>query len=309
MTRAIGRMVITAGSFFALAALTGAQERPARRPVPEGVRVERDVEYARVGDKSLTLDLYLPEGDNGPRPVVVWVHGGAWRAGSKDNPPTALLATHGYAVASVGYRLSDEATFPAQIEDCKAAVRWLRAHADRYHLDPDHVGAWGGSAGGHLVALLGTAGDVAKWDESGGNPRVSSRVQAVCDFYGPTDLVLISGPAADSPTSPVAQLLGAPVSSRREEARKASPVSYVSKDDPPFLIVHGEEDRTVPIGQSELLQEALTGAGVESSLVRVAHGGHGFGPASDPSPEAIRERVLHFFDQHLKTTPRAEAPR
>jgi acetyl esterase/lipase len=308
MTRASGRMVIVAGGFLALAGLSGARERP----VPEGVRVERDVEYARVGDRVLTLDLYLPEEAEGPRPVVVWIHGGAWWAGSKDNAPAArLLATKGYAVVSVDYRLTGQATFPAQIADCKAAIRWVRAHAERYGLDPDHIGAWGSSAGGHLVALLGTAGDVAEWDgAAGGHGEVSSRVQAVCDFYGPADLAGMPDRQAAAPDSPVARLLGAPASERRAEARRASPVSYVSEDDPPFLIVHGEEDRTVPIAQSERLHEVLQRAGVETTLVRVAHGGHGFGPASDPSRAEIAGRVLCFFDQHLKAAPREEkAPR
>src|SRR5262249_37667916 len=161
-----------------------------------------------------------------------------------------------YAAASIGYRLSQHAKFPAQIEDCKAALRWLRANAKKYGLDPDRVGVWGASAGGHLVALLGTAADVKEWDGVGGNTDQSSRVQRVCDRFGPSDFMTIAGksPRADSP---VAELLGGPVAENKENAAKASPVTHVSKSSAPFLILHGDEDPTVPVAQSEELADAL----------------------------------------------------
>jgi acetyl esterase/lipase len=158
---------------------------PAGGELP-GVKSLRDLEYARAGEKSLLLDLYLPEKSRHSLPLIIWIHGGAWTGGDKADCPARRLLQRGYAVASINYRLSNEAIFPAQIEDCKAAIRWLRAHAKQYGLDADHFGAWGSSAGGHLVALLGTTGDLKQFDK-GDNLDFSSRVQAVCDFYGPTD--------------------------------------------------------------------------------------------------------------------------
>src|SRR6187200_77765 len=186
-------------------------------PVPPSVKVLRDLEYGRVGERPLVLDLYLPEKGERPLPLIVWVHGGGWAAGSKEQVGAIRQLQRGYAVASVGYRLSGEAIFPAQIEDCKAAVRWLRAHHAEYGLDSDHVGAWGSSAGGHLVALLGSSGQFSDFDQ-GGHLDQSSRVQAVCDFYGPTDLLQMDSHAPagavlkhNAPQSPEARLIVGPI--------------------------------------------------------------------------------------------------
>jgi len=278
----------------------GAQ-RPGRPMLPAGVKVLRDVEYAKVDGKSMALDLYLPDRPAGARlPLVIWVHGGAWRAGSKDGTPAVALLRDGFAVASISYRLSQAAKFPAQINDCKGAVRFLRANAAKYNLDPNAFGAWGSSAGGHLVALMGTAGDANELEgDVGGNVGVSSRVQAVCDFFGPTDFMAMKGlpstiqhMSADSPES---QLLGAPVAENPDRAKQASPVTYVTKDDPPFLICHGDKDMTVPLNQSELLNDALTKAGVTSELYVVKGAGHG--QFRDP---AVGEKVRAFFIKTLK---------
>jgi len=267
-----------------------------------GLRVERDVVYARAGQKELLLDLYLPAAVGAGRlPVIVWVHGGAWRSGSKEDCPARGQAARGYAVASVNYRLSQEAIFPAQIHDLKAAVRWLRANADRYGLDSDRIGAWGASAGGHLVALLGTSGGVKDLEGDLGDAGYSSRVQAVVDFFGPTDLPQMSKFSSaidhDSPDSPESRLLGGPVQQNKDRAARANPITYVTKDDPPFLIMHGDRDPLVPLNQSELLHAALRNAGVESSLEVVKGGGHGF---RGPEVDAAVER---FFDRPLKSRP------
>jgi len=154
----------------ALAAAAEAADQAKRRPpLPPGTQVHRDLEYVAGGHARQKLDLYLPARSDRPLPVLVWVHGGAWLGGSKENCPAVPLVARGYAVASINYRLSQHATFPAQIEDCKAAIRWLRAHAGKYHLDAGHIGAWGASAGGHLVALLGTSGGVKELEGQGGN--------------------------------------------------------------------------------------------------------------------------------------------
>lgn len=287
-------LAIATGLFAAARAL-----KAQGRQLPPGVRAVKDLAYAHM-DPAQRLDLYLPEKPDGPRPLIVWVHGGAWMGGSKEGCPAVPFVTRGYAVASVEYRFSQVARYPAQIQDCKAAMRWLRAHADEYGLDKKRFGAWGASAGGHLVALLGTAGDVRELEGDGGNAKESSRVQAVCDWFGPTDFTKIGDfpsqikhYAADSPE---AKLLGGPVLEHRNRAAKANPITYVTKDDPPFLIMHGDKDPLVPLNQSELLREALQKAGVEVKLHVVEGGGHGFGGP------AIFRMVNEFFDRHLKPT-------
>jgi len=276
--------------------------REAARPVaPEGVTAHRDLVYLKIGEISLALDVYVPDDAVGQLPMVVWIHGGGWRKGTKNRCPALRLAQRGYVVASVDYRLTDVAIFPAQITDCKAALRWLRAHADRYHIDPNRIGVWGSSAGGHLVALLGTSGDAEKLEGTEGNLVQSSRVQAVCDFFGPTDLLqmdahaLASAPFKhDAPDSPEALLLGGAIQEHREQAAMANPLTYVTPDDPPFLIMHGDQDPLVPLHQSQLLRNALSAAGVEATFVVVPGAGHGFN-----GPEIDRE-VDAFFDAQLK---------
>lgn len=267
---------------------------------PAGYDVLRDLAYVTEGHERQKLDLYVPKETQTrtSRPLIVWVHGGAWLGGSKDRCPAVRFTREGFAVASINYRLSQHATFPAQIQDCKAAIRWLRANAGTYGYDPNHFGVWGASAGGHLVALLGTAGDVNDFDV-GPNAGVSSRVQAVCDFFGPTDFTKMSSfPSTmdhDSPDSPESKLIGGAIQENHDKARRANPITYVTKDDPPFLIVHGDKDPLVPHNQSELLHEALKNAGVEATFYTVAGGGHG--GFQDPNVDPL---VTKFFNKHLK---------
>ena len=270
-----------------------AQQPPSTAPkLPDGVELLRDLQYVPDGHPRHRLDLYLPEKAGGPLPVIVWIHGGAWMMGNKDHCPAAPFAAKGYAVASINYRLSQQAVFPAQIEDCQAAVRWLRANAKKYNLDPAHVGVWGASAGGHLAALLGTM--ESKIDSA--DRDHSARVQAVVDWFGPADF-LHMGRQFESADSPVARLLGGPIGKNQEKARRASPVTYVGKDAPPFLIMHGDQDNVVPLRQSELLAEVLKKAGAKVTF-RVIHGeGHG-GPQFG-TPEN-RKLVKEFFDQNLR---------
>ncbi len=285
-----------------LAAVTAfGQPGPRNAPkLPEGTKALRDVAYATNGHERQKLDLFIPPGATNPLPLIIWVHGGAWMGGSKEQCPALTYLKQGYAVASINYRLSQHAIFPAQIEDCKAAVRWLRAHAKENNLDPNRFAAWGASAGGHLVALLGTAGDAKKFDV-GANLDVSSRVQAVVDFFGPTDLTRMAQDALpgsridhDAPDAPEAKLIGGPVQNNKDKCAAANPITYVAKDNPPFLIMHGNKDDLVPYQQSELLRDALQKAGVPATLKIIAGAGHGFGGVE------IDRQVAAFFDEHLR---------
>lgn len=267
--------------------------------VNTGPIVYRDLPYITNGHERQKLDLFLPrEGEN--LPLIIRIHGGAWLSGSKEGEWPNDYLRYGYAVARINYRLSQHAIFPAQIEDCKAAVRYLRANAQKYNLDPNRFGVWGASAGGHLVALLGTTGDINEFDV-GENLSVSSRVQAVADYYGPTDFLQIdehrlpNSTARNAADSPESKLIGGPIQENREKVAKANPITYVTKNAPPFLIVHGDKDPLVPHHQSELLEDALKKAGVPVVFYTVKDGAHG--GFKDPNvPKLTRE----FFEKNLK---------
>jgi acetyl esterase/lipase len=281
---------------------TSGQEAPLK--VPPGVTVKDDIAYVPNGGHSQSLDLYLPA-QAGPIPLVVFVHAGGWHTLDKrDAAKHALfLLNHGYAVASINYRLSPEAVFPAQIEDCRSALRFLRAQAATFGIEPNHIGIWGASAGGHLVALLGTSAAAdfntmpAKAAEIG-KVDPSIQVQCVIDWYGPADLTHLVGPNALKKDNSAAKMLGATtVEDLMARAQWASPVTYVRSDNPPFLIEHGDADPTVPIDQSRELAAALQKVGVEATLKEMPGSGHG-GPAfSKPDNQKV---VLDFLDRHLK---------
>ncbi len=258
---------------------------------------------------SQKLDLYLPTAGTPPYPLVVWIHGGGWQSGDKyPAAQTPILVQAGFAVASINYRLSGDATFPAQIHDCKAAIRWLRAHAATYGIDPRRVGTWGSSAGGHLSALVGTSGGIAELEgDVGGNLAYSSRVQATTDYFGPTDFFTMGG-GHDSCTSPESRLLGECLGEIKanmndpnwafwvDRVHDCGPFYQVSPDDPPFHIAHGTADGTVPPGQSQQLHNALVAAGVTSTLRLVPGAGHGL-------PTSEQPYVRDFFVVHLGAPP------
>jgi acetyl esterase/lipase len=297
-----------------LASFASAQERQRPRaerpspPLPAGFKVIRDVEYVPDGGRSRSLDLYVPEAKpEKALPLVVWIHGGAWLAGNKEHPNGVTLLKEGFAVASLNYRLSNEAIFPAQIQDCKAAIRFLRAKADEYGIDQSRIGVFGASAGGHLVALLGVTADKKEW-EVGQHLDQSSQVQAVCDWFGPTNLLTMaaqSGPDSriqhDAPDSPESRLIGATVPDAPEKANAASPLTYVTPDDTPMLIIHGDQDPVVPVQQSETFHAALEKSGVKSKLYIVKGGGHGQGFQKPEIEQMIRE----FFAETLRSKPSA----
>jgi acetyl esterase/lipase len=259
------------------------------------------------------LDIYLPEEGDGPFPVIVSIHGGAWMIGDKgdmQNHPMMEGLKHGYAVVCINYRLSGEAQFPNQIYDCKAAIRYLRANAPAYYLDADHIGAWGSSAGAHLAALVGTAFRVRKLEDfSMGNPHSTSKVQAVVSWYGPIEDFLkmdeelassgMGVPDHSTPDSPESRLLGIPITQASDRVKYASPTTYIKSYVPPFLVQHGLKDGIVPVEQSiHFAEKFVQIAGPEKITLEILKdAGH-----ADPLFETTENvnRVLDFLDAHLK---------
>ncbi|MFO1514120.1 MAG: alpha/beta hydrolase [Verrucomicrobiota bacterium] len=280
--------------------------RPA--PLPAGVKAERNIAYVENGHRNQVLDIFLPEQPSDkPLPLMIWIHGGAWLGGSQSSPPVVYLVAKGFAVASIQYRMSGDAIWPAQAYDCKAAVRWLRANAAKYNFAPDHFGVGGDSAGGHLAAFVGTSGDVTELEGDLGHTNVSSRVQAVVDWFGPTDLLVMGQQAGaksmikhDSADSPESKLVGGPIQEKRDLARTANPLTYIDPHDPPFLVMHGDSDQLVPLAQSVILAKALIDAGVEVTMKTIpgaAHEGPQFHNAES------RRLMEEFLTVHLKVKP------
>ena len=263
--------------------------------LPPDIEVLKDIEYGKAGDVSLRLNIIRQkEKAEKPLPALVFIHGGGWCSGNKDDSTGLLcgIAQLGYVCVSVEYRFFSVATYPAQIEDCKNAIRFLRAKSADYNIDPDRIGAWGDSAGGHLAALLCTTGDVKELEGEGGWQDYSSRINAACDWYGPVGL-------ADS-TLPedhiYSQLLGSTPQANRDLARLSDPVSFISKDDPPILIMHGDMDESVPIALSRQFYEKLKQAGADVTFDTIKDAGHGDGFWGKME---IYEKVLAFFDREL----------
>ena len=260
----------------------GAQRTPSTeaimRRVPDGVELRADIAY-REGNPAWRLDLALPkEKADAPRPGIVFVHGGGWRAGDKRRGyfiRGALdYASQGYVCISVNYRLSPEAPFPACVEDVKCAVRWFRAHAQELQLDPKRIGGYGNSAGAHLVAMLGLCGKDAKLEGDGPYQDQSSLFQAVCAAATPTDFP--NWPKGLRGFGRQGGLLGGSADTLEDRAKAASPVTYAHPNAPPFLLIHGTADRVVPVSQGELLEKALREAGARNvTLMKIEGAGHG----------------------------------
>lgn len=283
------------------------QQNPATRSASDSAQLIENIAYADTDNPRQTLDLMLPKKRKGEAlPVVVFIHGGGWRNGDKErgrNRIEPFVASGNYAGVTVGYRLSGESKWPSQIHDCKAAVRWIRTNAQKYDLNPDRIGVWGTSAGGHLVTMLGTSGDVKTMDGSlGSNNQYSSRVTCVADFYGPTNFLTMNETAIETARldhnaadSPESLLIGGAIQENPDKVATADPITYVSADDPPFLIVHGTMDPLVSFNQSELLYAALEKKGVEKTFITIDGGEHGRG-----FPPKTTELVEAFFDHHLR---------
>ena len=271
------------------------------------ILVEENLTYGLVGDTELKLDLARPNGDD-PHPAIVFIHGGGWANGDRQRYRSSIekAAKRGYVAVTISYRLMQfdrekkETTtatpiFPAQIHDAKAAVRWLRANAEKYHVNPDRVGVTGGSAGGHLSLLVGLTDPDSELEGESGTPNQSSRVQAVVNVFGPTE---IADCYESSSVAWVFRLFtGGTPEEVPEQYKMASPLTYVSKDDPPVLTLHGDQDRLVPVEQAKLLDEKMKSVGASHSLMIFEGQGHGF---EKEHQQKAMDAMWDFFDQHLK---------
>lgn len=262
-----------------------------------------DIVYAEVDNQELKLDLYLPDPEaSDPPPLLVWIHGGAWRSGSKQNPPLLYLLKENFAIASIDYRLSTHAEFPALIHDCKAAIRWLHAKQETYGYNAKKIAVAGSSAGGHIAALLGVTNGSRYHEGSIGDfPNHSSDVHAVIDFYGPTNFMTIlhqSTPHGLSVRVPALQLLlGCQPDDNPRLAKRASPVDQVDKKDPPLLILHGDQDPQVPINQSHELHHQYIQHNLDVDF-HVVHGGkHGGSIFHSPRYQTI---IVSFLNQTIR---------
>ena len=271
------------------------------------VVVEENVTYGKIGDTELKLDLARPVGD-GPFPAIVFIHGGGWYQGSRLGYRGQIqeAAKRGYVAATISYRLMQfdetkkETTtatpiFPAQIHDAKAAIRWVRANTKRYNVDPDRMGVTGASAGGHLSLLVGLTDPSANLEGKSGSPEQSSRVQAVVNVFGPTDMRFCY---EKSSVAWIFRLvMGGTPDEAGERYRAASPISHVSKDDPPVLTLHGDQDALVPVEQATVLDEKMKAVGARHTLTVFEGQGHGF--RGEHQQEAMTA-MWAFFDEHLK---------
>lgn len=293
--------------------LVHAQEKADAKPkpkvyLPPGITWEFDVPYIEDGDKAQRLDIYYPEQTpQKPLPLIVHIHGGGWMGGSKYPCDVRSMTAQGYVVASLEYRFSQTAKFPAQIQDCQAAIRWLRANAQRFHFNPEKVGVIGGSAGGHLSALVGVTGGKKTFPIIGGNEDQSDAVQCVCDIFGPKNFASVMEQAANdknvknifqfnTPSDPYSELIGANLSDK-EKTAAVSPITYVDRDSPPTLILHGTHDALVPFAQSEEFEAAMKKHGAPVWLQKIPGAGHGGGSFGKPSVILL---MKNFFDKHLK---------
>jgi acetyl esterase/lipase len=268
--------------------------------------VVANVQYCTGAGKPLHMDVFVPrQRIHQPTPAVLWLHGGGWERGDKNGSSGAqFLASAGFVTASIYYRLSGEAKFPADIEDCKCAIRYLRANAGQYRIDPSRIGVAGASSGGHLAMLVGTADEKAGLEGSGGWQMVSSRVKAVVSYYGPSDFRSMTVDFGARAQAAITKLLGLPFQQNGNAYLLASPITYISLDDPPLLMFHGDGDTLVPFAQSERMRDAYAQAGLSVRLVKVGNANHDFEPVIANKPlsisiENIHRMTVEFFKASL----------
>lgn len=284
------------GLALLLTALPGAaQKGPV---VPASVTFETGIEYTNPDFQHVKLDLARPKIGSGTYPAILCIHGGGFRAGNRESYDSLCvrLAENGYVAATITYRLAPKYPFPAAVHDTKAAVRWLRANAKKYHIDPERIGVMGGSAGGHLAQFLGVTSDVKEFEGDGGNPTESSQVACVVNYYGPSDFTKSYGKSVDA-----AEVLPLFLGGNLEKARplhiKASPLYWVTPHAAPTLCIHGTEDKYVAHEQAEWIVEKLKAASVEAELLTLDGAGHGF---KGKDAETAEKAMIAFFDKHLK---------
>ena len=274
---------------------------PARGDEPRKVATENDLVYTKAGETELKLDLARPADGEGPFPAVLVIHGGGWRGGRKEDLRGVLpgFAQRGYVAISPQYRFCPKDTFPAQVHDVKAAVRWIKTHATEYRIDPAHIGAIGFSAGAHLSMMLGVTGPDDGLEGPAPSAAPSTKIQAVVNYFGPTDLGAEDIPEVTRPI--LKDFLGADPRENAELAKKASPLTYVSKDDAPILTFQGTKDPLVPDTQACALAKAMTATGLAGRVELLIGAGHGWGGAD---LDRTKSETFLFFDKYLK--PEAE---
>jgi acetyl esterase/lipase len=268
------------------------------RAVAQDVVVENDVEFSNPDNQHMLLNLARPAKGEGPFPAVICIHGGGFRAGDRHGYDGMVkqLAEHGYVAATIEYRLAPKYQFPAQVYDCKAAVRWMRANAAKYHVDPARIGVMGGSAGGHLVHFLGVTADVKQFEGDGGNPGQSSRVACVVSYFGPSDFTKSYGKSVDA-AEVLPLFLGGNLEQQRQRHIDSSPLYWVTPNAAPTLAIHGTKDNYVAYEQAVWIVDRLLAAGVEAELLTLDGAGHGF---RGEDAKRADEAMFAFFDRHLK---------
>ncbi len=278
-------------------ALLAGAARAAELAIPDDVTFERNVEYANPDDQHLQMNIARPKNGTGPFPAVLCIHGGGFRAGSREgyNKLCLTLAQHGYVAATMSYRLAPKFQFPAAVHDTKAGVRWLRANAAKLNLDPHRIGVTGGSAGGHLVQFLGVTAGVKEF-EGDQNPGFSSAVTCVVNYYGPSDFTKSYGKSVDA-HEVLPLWLGGNVETARLRHIQSSPLNWVTPDAAPTLLIHGTEDKYVAYEQALWMRDRLAACGVEVELLTLEGAGHGFKGAD---AEKAEKALLAFFEKHLK---------
>lgn len=262
------------------------------------ITFEAGIEFAKADGQSLQLNLARPKTATGRLPAILCIHGGGFRAGKREgwDARCKLLAEQGYVAATVTYRLAPKYQFPAAVEDVKAGVRWLRANAEKYSIDPDRIGVIGDSAGGHLAQFLGVTGGVAQFEGDGGNPGVSSSVRCVVNYYGPSDLTKSYGKSVDA-AEVLPLWLGGDATKEHRRHILASPLYWVTPSAAPTLLLQGTEDKYVNHEQAVWMHDRLKAAEVEVEFISLEGAGHGFkGPDADRAWKA----ALAFFEKHLR---------
>ena len=273
----------------------------AQETVPAGVVFEKNIEYSNPDDQHLQLNVARPKDGVGPFPAVICIHGGGFRAGTREsyNGLCLQLAERGYVAVTVSYRLAPKYQFPAAVHDVKAAVRWMRANAERYQMDPDRIGTTGGSAGGHLAQFLGVTSGVQQFEGDGGNAEYSSHVKCVVNFYGPSDFTKSYDASVDA-KDVLPLFLGGNLEQERHRHIESSPLYWVTPEAAPTLFVHGTKDAYVAHEQAEWIVERMKAADVEATLMTIEDGDHGFRTSSPEVKEKIEKARFEFFEKHLK---------